>query len=334
MNILFSCDNAIAKYLTVPVASMCVNHPGTQIDFYILHRDISQNTLRAIRSTASLYGATVTDIVVPAGAFDVFNFSPFEEQRRRWPEATYYFLLANKFLPERLTRALYLDVDTLIVGDIRPFYDVDFEGHIIAGAAHHSPEELERRLKEFKPTSVMRFMEDLINSGVVLLNLEEFRRRGIDADFYGEFIESVRQMGIIDALFLDQGLLNAMFACDAKFVPNEYNDYSLLTKEPRILHAAGHTLKPWTAWVTSVDEIFKLTDVRNDYWWYDNVIRFNKLWWTYVSYATNASEIIQEAGTFIERALQEFEERRRRQEPWLAISLNRAHRREAMTANT
>lgn len=43
----------------------------------------------------------------------------------------YYRLFFKKFLPKNITKALYLDIDMLVFGDLREIFELDLEGATI-----------------------------------------------------------------------------------------------------------------------------------------------------------------------------------------------------------
>lgn len=101
--------------------------------------------------------------------------------------SAYYRLLAGKLLSPDIQTVLYLDCDTFVRNDIRVlFRDTNLDKFTIAGVIDYGMEyELERSseiIVKAKSTGTQNLsisLKDYINSGVLLINLEEFRNQKI-----------------------------------------------------------------------------------------------------------------------------------------------------------
>jgi lipopolysaccharide biosynthesis glycosyltransferase len=60
---------------------------------------------------------------------DTDVYAEFAKYGKGWAGEAYYSLCAHLLLPKDIDRALYLDAgDTLVVNDIEPYYNCDFQG--------------------------------------------------------------------------------------------------------------------------------------------------------------------------------------------------------------
>src|SRR5690606_10522116 len=92
---------------------------------------------------------------------------------KHYTKEMYYRLLAFKLLPGTLDRILYLDPDILIINEIKSLYDTDLTGYLYAAAYHDIA-----KIKELNKIRLKAYeMEAYYNSGVLLMNLEEQRKR-------------------------------------------------------------------------------------------------------------------------------------------------------------
>jgi hypothetical protein len=76
-----------------------------------------------------------------------------------WPNTIFLKLFFSNFLPYK--RYLYLDGDTLCIGDIQDIWDVDLGTHCLGACEHHSP---------FVKNGVK-----IYNAGVILMDLEKMK---------------------------------------------------------------------------------------------------------------------------------------------------------------
>ena len=89
---------------------------------------------------------------------------------------TYYRLLLPEILNQN--KCIYLDSDIVVTGDLRELYDIDIEGYDIAGVI--APYFQNRKYEAKKEHCRLAHLPDLdqyINAGVLLMNLEQLRRK-------------------------------------------------------------------------------------------------------------------------------------------------------------
>jgi lipopolysaccharide biosynthesis glycosyltransferase len=140
------------------------------------------------------------------------------------------FLDGIKYLPNKI---IYMDVDTIVMGDIEQLYDIDISSHEFAGVRDY--------------LGKVFINHNYINSGVLLLNLKKIRNTGL-------FIKCRHQLRIKKFPFPDQDTINAM-CIDKVFLPSKFNDQRKLHKDTIVRHYCKtvrwlpffHTInvKPW-----------------------------------------------------------------------------------------
>lgn len=172
----------------------------------------------------------------------------------RYPAAAFRRLFFGRLLPG-IDKVLYLDADTLVLGDLRPLWSLDVSGHVLAAATHplfpHFSRERIRALG-------VRDLSDFFNSGVLLMNLPRLRRH--EAAF-GAFLADPRRRALL--AFADQDVFNAVLPPDSRLtlhprwnlqVPHLELPLAWLDEPaapvaearrmPAIVHFNG-TIKPW-----------------------------------------------------------------------------------------
>lgn len=149
-----------------------------------------------------------------------------------WSKAVCYRLLLPALLAD-VDLCLYIDSDTLIVGDLTQLWETDMTGYCLAGVFDDIAPVREQTVGNSVP-GISRY----INSGVLLMNLKLMREKRIQ--------ERLLQ-GVSDFLVVDQDLLNVVCYDSIRLLPPEYNCIpGVRAKEPKILHFLMRDyLRPW-----------------------------------------------------------------------------------------
>lgn len=149
-----------------------------------------------------------------------------------WSKAACYRLI----LPELLKDAdycLYLDSDTLVVGNILPLWQLDMTEYCLAGVFDDiAPVRMETVGKSVPG------IETYVNSGVLFMNLALMRKMKVQEKLLA---------GILDYLVVDQDLLNAVCYGSIRLLPQDYNCIpGVRAPSPRILHFLMRDyIRPW-----------------------------------------------------------------------------------------
>ncbi len=209
MNVLVTLDAGYLHPLTVMLRSLLDNHRGSrgenawEFDVYVMNSSLTAEHLEQVRCGIELYcGAEETkrlNLIDVKVERSMLEDAPITD---RYPQEMYYRIFAAKFLPQDLERVLYLDPDMVVINSLGGLYCMDLGDDWFAAASHVGPvlEKInELRLQSEEPGPY-------INSGVMLMNLEELRKH---QDIQQVF-EYIRRMK--DALILpDQDVISALY---------------------------------------------------------------------------------------------------------------------------
>ena len=200
---MLSCDNNLAKYIPALLESLYDNHADIELYIYIMHNKIPQNIMETI--IGCFEGRLHIIEIKP----NVDEFELFKEVDRarldRFPIEAYYHFYAYKYLPEDIDRAVYLDIDTICVGNFFEWYSTDFENHFYISA------------DRFKNNDFYAF-----NSGCFVMNLDLMRQE-LDNSFFEKGIKDKLDMN--PSLYGDQDFIGFLF--------RNYNDNGFITvKDP------------------------------------------------------------------------------------------------------
>ena len=149
---------------------------------------------------------------------------------------------ARLFLPEtlpHLDRAIWLDADTVVLGDLAPLWTTDLQGALIAAVPDYFI-----AAEEIAATGSSRCA--YFNSGVMLIDLARWRREGLQTRALGLMTQP-------DLICEDQSVLNRLCVGRVKLLDVRWNfhagrflEYSPAQRHihPTILHFCG-AKKPW-----------------------------------------------------------------------------------------
>jgi lipopolysaccharide biosynthesis glycosyltransferase len=234
-----------------------LKHTRRPVRFYLFHSSISDDNMARIRQVVGRRPDCELQLMDVEQTLQGF---PMPSLSKIFNRMIYARLAAPELLDE--PRVVYLDTDTLVKADLGELYDWDLRGRPMAAVRDmialrlsvKSPKE--RRYFEGKVNG--RSLDSYFNSGVLVMDLEQFRRRKLGERAIQIIFENP------DLRFPDQDALNLALDGDVLLLPERWNAMtcekltpahpgmpSLLRErirtaldDPAILHYATH--KPWS----------------------------------------------------------------------------------------
>ena len=266
--IFFSTDDAYVPYLDVALASLIENaSKHYRYRIIVLNTGLREENVEKLKQNAREgFVLEFVDISESLEAIrshfkNVYHFSV----------VTYYRLFIASLFPQ-YDKILYLDCDLVVMGDISKLYCVDLKDNIIGAA----PEMYVRTTPEFRRYAEVALGVDpdgYVNAGVLLINLEAYRRHRIEERFVAMITKHD-----FDLLDPDQAYLN--YLCRGKIheLPVGWN------REPLPL--------PWEGPKNIVHyALYKKP------WQYDDVAD-GDLFWRYAERSPFYTEILQTRAAF------------------------------------
>lgn len=244
MNILVTPNEQYIRPLFVMLDSLFAHNAET-IDLYMFYSNVSEKSLELLHDYfQGCNGEFYPIFVAEEAAF----------QDKYYPPEVYYRILCSTLLPKTLDRVLYLDVDILIRGRLDQLYKMKFNGKSIIGVLDY-PMNYTTEWDSYK-RDVGLPEWGVINSGVLLFNLEKMRREFLLSDFIELLWKKKEKIR-----FADQDMINLYFCNDILLVNRIYDYVSAYRSwrekvywvlgigkrmekvEPVVLHYPGG--KPW-----------------------------------------------------------------------------------------
>jgi lipopolysaccharide biosynthesis glycosyltransferase len=197
INIVFGLDDNFTKFCAASVASILMNHkilkPEDKIHFYFLGDISSKNKQRLI----SLKKIQDFEYSFPKINISAFKGLPIGV----WSQATYYRLLICDYVNDE--KALYLDCDTIINGDIQKLWDLNINGRLAAAVTHNEGGN----------------GEGYFNAGVMVYDIKKLKEFNFDA----KWREYIKRISPNSLKFPDQDILNEVLKENIFYLPIEYN---------------------------------------------------------------------------------------------------------------
>ncbi|MVM31097.1 glycosyltransferase family 8 protein [Spirosoma sp. HMF4905] len=231
------CDNRFALLLASLLKSIEVKLTSpTQFDLYLVNdgiRSVTKNKLlRAINPAVFRVHWLTIDETLPPGVVLPMDRSTF-------PRNVFVRLFIPYFIPQELTKVVYLDVDMIAHQDITPLWSIDL-GDKLLGAVIDRAEVVGSSWGGYRNYQELGLAADtkIFNSGLLLINPVAWREQNI-----AERVISCIEENVKYAVFPDQYGLNVVLANQWLELDRRWNCYAQYDEpNPYIIHFTG--IKP------------------------------------------------------------------------------------------
>lgn len=235
--IFYASDENYLPYLAVSVHSLKA-HASSENEYriYILHAGMNEDceNARKIKKYAC-ENLSFTFVDVSVLLEDVRNAL---QLRDYYTGATYYRVFIPNMFPQ-YDKALYLDGDTVLLGDVSELFDTEL-GTNLVGAIPDGAVAAVPQFRLYTKEALGISYDKYFNAGVLLMNLKACR----ESDFYGQFcfLLSAYKFSVAQ----DQDYLNVLCKDRVQFIGSEWNKMPIggVGETPKLIHY-NLTLKPW-----------------------------------------------------------------------------------------
>lgn len=238
IHIFYACDDNFVKYTLVSITSLMEHaDPERYYHIHVLYTDIADAT-RGILQKLQNDHYTITFDYMGLYLESVKEDMPLRDY---YSKTTYYRLFIAEMFP-MLNKALYIDSDTIVTGNIAALYDEDLDGYALA-ACHEQVMIQTDIYGTYVETCLGIDRHQYFNAGVLLLNCDYFRKKNVLAEFMhllGFYHFSVTQ---------DEDYLNVICQDKVKWLPQIWNTevYGEISDTPEQIAVYHYimTSKPW-----------------------------------------------------------------------------------------
>jgi len=234
MTLVSVCNDNFVVLLCALIKSIETNKKQQdRIDFILVNDHISTLNLQRIKQCISDYETHLTIIDINA-ILKVGVSLPLD--RSTFPLNVYVRLLIPSFLPEEVSKAIYLDVDMIVRKDLSTLWNLPLGDHMIGGVPDRSGTISSPwgGISNYEELG-LNGEEKYFNSGLLLINVEEWRKTNLSE----QLIKCISENGRF-ANFPDQYGLNVIFAGKWLEIDKRWNTYSHDEElDPFIIHFIG-----------------------------------------------------------------------------------------------
>ena len=216
ITVLYCIDATYWQHVGVSIASLLASNTKNKLRIYIASVATDEQRLKTIQSFVSPDAASVQAIV--------YNDSSSYQNlptHGHLTSAVYLRLFATEYLDPEVDRVLYLDSDTIVLGDLAELWEFDL-GDAYLGAAPEPYDYRQRHPLGFGPNDLY------INAGVMLLNLAKWRKEKILPKFL-DFANANRSL----LYSLEQDVINCVLRGNIRDIGYQWNWQAVF---PRFTH--------------------------------------------------------------------------------------------------
>ena len=207
--ILMAADDNYVKYLYVAILSMLKNRADdTYYEFFILSpKSYPESILNDFDCLTKKFGNMKVNYVHMGNQFD-----NVEDIDRLLPSATYYHLAIADIIKD-YKRAIYLDPDIIVLGDLTDLFETEMGDSYVAGvkAAGYMIQPQTKQYTDFGLPEVTQY----INANSLVWNLDLVRKDKVTEKFY-KYSKNIYPSQ-------DQDVLNIVCYNKITHIPFKYN---------------------------------------------------------------------------------------------------------------
>ena len=232
MHIAFNIDESFCMPMGVTITSILENNKDVNFAFHVFIDGINQKDKELLENTMKKYNANCYVYIM-----NMEQFSNFHIKHKRFKHVAYFRLYMNKVLYKITDRFLYLDADLICISSMKPFFDIDLEGKIIA-AVEDYPEAVTTRSK-FLGLEHGHYLD----SGMMLVDCKAWEENQITEKCFAYQGVSAEKFTCHDHDVLNLVLDGHVCYVDVKF--NFMGIYWLTTPKACIIYHFFGRVKPW-----------------------------------------------------------------------------------------
>jgi lipopolysaccharide biosynthesis glycosyltransferase len=273
-HVAYCFDKNFIQHFCAAVTSCIMNFgkPSTQLHFHLV---VDQEDLRLsdfLAATKSIFGCGFSVYVLANNENNALDRIPQSLRNQNHTSfATYFRLLLPELVPVHVDKLLYLDCDTIVIGDISALLEMELKGNPIAMVSDASSEYMCK----------VHNLSAYYNAGVALLSLNVWRSEELTSKCLA-YLENPTT----PVKFSDQCAINVVLADRVTELESRWNRF---THESKVETLALQSLRDDHAIIHFFDK------EKPWYSWYRNA--FGKLYWDYLDVSPWKNAKPQEAVT-------------------------------------
>ena len=271
--IFFAVDDVYIPFLAVALESLIDN---SSKDYYysvkVLHTNVSEEN----RNKIYKYKRENVDVEFVDLNYYIERVKDKLYTRDYYTKSTYFRLFVPDLYPQ-YSKALYLDSDITIVGDIAELYNTEMGNNLVAGIPDGAVQTIDT-FKEYVEKFVgVRDYNEYFNAGILLMNLAELRKFKFQEKFL-YLLEKVKY-----TVAQDQDYLNRLCKGRVKIVDKVWNampmpELGIPAEDVKLVHY-NLNAKPWH---------------------YDNIL-YQEFFWKYAKKTEFYDDIVNQLNSYTDQ---------------------------------
>ena len=271
--IFFAVDDVYIPFLAVALESLIDN---SSKDYYysvkVLHTNVSEEN----RNKIYKYKRENVDVEFVDLNYYIERVKDKLYTRDYYTKSTYFRLFVPDLYPQ-YSKALYLDSDITIVGDIAELYNTEMGNNLVAGIPDGAVQTIDT-FKEYVEKFVgVRDYNEYFNAGILLMNLAELRKFRFQEKFL-YLLEKVKY-----TVAQDQDYLNRLCKGRVKIVDKVWNampmpELGIPAEDVKLVHY-NLNAKPWH---------------------YDNIL-YQEFFWKYAKKTEFYDDIVNQLNSYTDQ---------------------------------
>ena len=258
-------DDNYLPYLIVAVKSISIHSSDEYIyDVRVLNTGLTRTNVRKLRHMS--FENVVITLVDVERAVGGLRDDMAHRLRDYYSEAIYYRMFIASMYP-RLTRAVYIDCDVILLDDIAKLYFTDIGDNVLGAVADESVVDAPEMINYVEKWVGVK-KERYFNSGVLLMNLSAFRKHRI-AEKFKRLLLGYN----FDTVEPDQDYLNFLCKDRIFYLDSGWNKQSRNYQPIESQHLIHYNLysKPWHYSGVPYEDLFWDVARRTPY--YTDIVR-------------------------------------------------------------
>lgn len=236
--IFFACDDNYAPFLMVTIKSIIENSNNHDIyKIYVLNTGIATDHIELIKKYEK-ENLKINFVDVTSKIQEISK--ELDDVRDYYTKAIFYRLFIASLFPQ-YDKAIYLDCDIVVLNDIANFFKIELDNNIL-GVVVDDVVANNDDFKVYTKETVGVEANKYFNSGVLLMNLEQYRKHNIE----NIFVEITKQYNF-PSVAPDQDFLNFMCYGKVKYLSKSWNRMPIedgYDGELNLIHY-NMFMKPW-----------------------------------------------------------------------------------------
>ena len=157
----FCTDNNYIMACGISILSIINNNKDNHLRFHILTNGLSKDNNEKILQISLEYEV---DILIYKISDSDFEGLPITDQ---FQKSIYYRYMFSRILDSNISKLIYLDCDTIVLGNITELWNTNIDNHILGAV-------LDQNYADIRILNRLNLKKEYFNSGVLLFNLKKW----------------------------------------------------------------------------------------------------------------------------------------------------------------